>query len=78
MLYLTEKHHETMEIDLSGLSLDQLKDMRRKADTELTAALLNGTPWEEVQAKREVVTELSKMIHKRHSSTNTPADTQLR
>jgi hypothetical protein len=66
-----------MERDMSDLSLDQLKEIYHKADEDLKTALLNGTPWEEVRAKRKVVTELSKLIFKKRSS-NTPADTQLR
>jgi hypothetical protein len=69
-----------MEINLSTFSLEDLRNMYERADSELKAALLSGAGWEEVQDKRRLVTELSIHLHKRthRNSVSSPADTPLR
>ena len=41
-----------MEIDFSGLNMEELNELCQKADNELKQALLNGAGWNEVWEKK--------------------------
>lgn len=44
------------------LSLDQIQELYNKAKTDLEQSLIDGVTWEEVKAKRDVVTALAREI----------------
>lgn len=54
-----------MEINLKELETEELKMLYSKTENELQTALLNGASWEEVKAKRDLVTNISIILHKR-------------
>jgi hypothetical protein len=55
------------------LDLKALKLIQEKAEAELNDSLLNGSSWQQVKAKRRVVTDVAIEIHKRVSSTYFPS-----
>lgn len=71
-----------MDIHFSSLPLEDLKHLHRKADMDLQQALLNGDQWESIRIKKQVVTQLAVLVHKRmevhKTESPTPADTQMR
>ena len=54
-----------MENDLSGLNLQELSELYEKANEELRQSLINGLSWKEVKAKRDVVTDIAKELHRK-------------
>lgn len=54
-----------MEHDLTNLSLDELSELYEKANEELRQSLISGLSWKEVKAKRDVVTEIAKELHRK-------------
>ena len=69
-----------MEIDLRRLDTEQLNIMLERANEQLRSALVNGEPWEEVEKKSQVVTEIAFQLHRNKfpSENSTPSDTALR
>jgi hypothetical protein len=63
-----------MDIDLTTLTGKQLKEFYTKANEELKKALLNGLSWQEVKAKRDIVIEIAKELHKKEESVNSSED----
>lgn len=51
------------------LDIKALKLIQEKAEAELNDSLLNGSSWQQVKAKRRVVTDVAIEIHKRVSTT---------
>ena len=54
-----------MEIDLTSLNLQELSELYEKANEELRQSLINGFSWKEVKAKRDIVTEIAKELHRK-------------
>jgi len=59
-----------MEIDLTSLNLQELSELYEKANEELRQSLINGLSWKEVKAKRDIVTEIAKELHRKRESVN--------
>ena len=57
-----------MEYDLTSLNLQELSELYEKANEELRQSLINGLSWKEVKAKRDVVTEIAKELHRKKES----------
>jgi hypothetical protein len=54
-----------MENDLTSLNLQELSELYEKANEELRQSLINGQSWKEVKAKRDVVTDIAKELHRK-------------
>ena len=54
-----------MNLHLSNLDLDTLKDMYEKSQAELTSSLLSGALWTEVKEQRKKLTEIAIVLHKK-------------
>jgi len=63
--------------ELWKLDTDALRSLHEQQQRELTAALLQGADWKDVQDKRRAVTELSIILYHRTTSTN-PAEFHTR
>jgi hypothetical protein len=61
----TKPYDQPMDIHLSSLSLEELINLYQKANLELEKSLLEGKQWEAIKVKKQMVTELSIVIHKR-------------
>ena len=57
-----------MEHDLTGLNLQELSELYEKANEELRQSLISGLSWKEVKAKRDVVTDIAKELHRKKES----------
>jgi len=62
-----------MEEHWGAVDLNTLKALYEKEQEKLTAALLSGAEWKEVQDQRKNVTELSILLYRRTQSEN-PAE----
>jgi hypothetical protein len=56
-----------MQLDLSNLNEDALKELYDKEEAELTSLLLNGALWEEVREKRHRLTQLGIALYKKRN-----------
>ena len=54
-----------MEHDLTNLNLQELSELYEKANEELRQSLINGLSWKEVKAKRDIVTDIAKELHRK-------------
>jgi hypothetical protein len=59
-----------MEHDLTRLNLQELSELYEKANEELRQSLINGQSWKEVKAKRDVVTDIAKELHRKKQMVN--------
>ena len=70
-----------MDFDYTRMPLDDLEAIQIKADAEFKKALLQGAPWEDLRARKDLVIFLNTVIHKRRyplGDRDTPADSALR
>ena len=68
-----------MKYNLREMEVEELKKLYSVAEQALQKALLNGASWEEVKAKRDLVTDISIQLHKRKlSGGSSPAESNLR
>jgi len=67
-----------MESELRNLDSATLKTLYDKHLQELSDALLSGAEWKDVQDKRKLLIELSKLLHTSTSGTSNPAETATR
>lgn len=63
-----------METRWNELDLDTLKTMYEQESSNLKAALLQGTSWNDLKDQRLKVTELSIALHKKIHATGNPAE----
>jgi hypothetical protein len=63
-----------MEMKWSEMDTEALKMMYEQESAALKAALLKGTPWEDLREQRLKVTELSIALHKKLQSSGNPAE----
>jgi hypothetical protein len=59
------------------LELVQLVALYKKEATTLKHALLNGSRWEDLKEKRDIVTELTAAIHKKNIQNGNPPEKGL-
>ena len=77
MVFVKQKMRITgknMEIELSSMDAEALRNLYVKAAAELKDALLNGASWQEVQQHRKFVTQLSMALHTRIAASSNPAE----
>jgi hypothetical protein len=64
-------------LEWNRLELVQLMALYKKEANSLKQQLLNGTGWEELKEKRDIVTELAAAIHKKNIESGNPPEKGL-
>jgi len=67
-----------MEIDLTRLSLADLKTMLGKSEKELQEKLLDGVPWNQSKALRDIIKDLRMAIYRINNPHDTSYITQIK